>query len=126
VFLVFFLVSACVTMPKTSDELMSTTDVKRTYCYDMDSREVAKRVQYYLLKCYYENNIFQVIDEGSDDYNRYSVRSKSGFGISVTIRPSLGECVTRVDMYALRSHLREKFRRMDKAIKGGNIECGLI
>lgn len=124
--LIVFLLSACAAMPKTSDELMATTDVKQTYCYDMDEREVAKRAQYFLLRCYGESDVFQVVDEGENDFDRYSVKSRSGFGISVDIRPSSGECVTHVEMYALRSHLRDKFQRIDKAIKGGDIQCGLI
>ncbi len=79
-----------------------------------------------LLSAYSATSKYQVVEENIDDGKRLSVRSEYGFGISVVIKPDTNSCNTEVNMYALRSHLREKFDRIDDAINDKNPECGII
>lgn len=132
--------SSCASLPDTSDALMGSTQIKETYCYAGDYQHVSEKVRGFLEQCYYVHTVivpiagipmpmtseYQVIEEDGANYKRYSVRSKYGFGISVNIKPGINNCKTQVDMYALRSHLREKFNRIDAAINGNNPGCGII
>lgn len=134
------LLTSCASIPDTSGELVNSTDVKDTKCYSQDHDVVEKKVKDFLEGCYRVQTIIipiagipvpmtsevQVIEEAAGESKRYSVRSKYGIGISVDITPNTENCKTRVDMYALRSHLREKFKRIDDAINDKNPGCGIV
>lgn len=130
----------CASMSDTSDGLVSSTDIHETKCYAQASAAVEVKVREFLERCYATRTVvvpvagipvpmtssFQVVEERADNRDRISVRTKYGFGISVDIRPDVEGCQSRVDMYALRSHLREKFARIDAAINDQNPGCGII
>lgn len=132
--------SSCASLPDTSDQLVGSTDVKQTNCYSQDPELVGAKVKGFLERCYGPTTTllpvggilvpvtsgYQVVEEGGDNKRRYSVRSKHGFGISVDINSNAGSCRTQVSMYALRSHLRDKFNRIDDAINDKNPGCGII
>ena len=135
-----FTLSSCASIPDTPDELISSTKIEQTKCYPRNYKEVSEKVKQFLKQCYRTETVlipingipmpmtskYQVIEEQGENRNRYSVRSQYGFGISVDIKPSINNCESQVSMYALRSHLREKFDRIDAAINGENPDCGII
>ena len=132
--------SGCASIPDTSQELVGSTAIKQTNCYTQDSDQVSEKVKAFLEHCYRMETIvipiagipvpmtgsYQVVEEHSGDDRRYSVRTKYGFGLTFDVKQNTGSCQTEVDMYALRSHLREKFDRVDAAINDGNPGCGII
>jgi hypothetical protein len=69
---------------------------------------------------------YQVNEEQGEGRNRCSVCSQYGFAISMDIKSNINNCDSQVSMYALRSHLREKFERIDDAINGKDPGCGII
>lgn len=134
-------VAGCASVPDTQDELIRTTDVKETKCYAIDLEKVSESVKSFLEGCYGTQTVwipvaglpvpltssFQVIAHQQDENHRqYSVRIKAGYGLVFNIARGHDACVTQVDMFALRSHLRDKFERVDAAIKGEDPKCGIV
>ena len=132
--------ASCASIPDTPDELISSTKIEQTNCYPLGYEEVSSKVKRFLERCYKTETVlipingipmpmvskYQVIEEQGEGHNRYSVRSQYGFGISVDIKSNINNCISQVDMYALRPHLREKFDRIDAAINGKDPGCGII
>lgn len=134
------MLSSCASIPDTPDDLVSNTEIKNTQCYSQEHEAVSTKVRDFLERCYRTETVYlpvmgipmpsttkyQVVEESKDNSTRLSVRSEYGFGISVVIKPNTNNCRTEVNMYALRSHLREKFDRIDDAVNDKNPECGII
>ena len=132
--------SGCASIPDSSQELVGGAAIKQTNCYAQDHDQVSGKVKTFLERCYRVQTVlipiagvpvpmtssYQVVEEHSGQNRRYSVRSKYGFGLTFDIKQNTGNCPTQVDMYALRSHLREKFDRVDAAINDKNPGCGMI
>ena len=134
-----FALASC-SLPQSSNELVASTEIKRTYYYPQDFQMVSSKVKAFLEQCYQTRTIlvpmagipvpltstYQVVEENIGNSKRYSARSSKGFGISIDIKPNGENGKTQVDMYALRSNLRDKFTRIDDAVNDKDPGCGVI
>jgi hypothetical protein len=132
-------VAGCVSIPKTSSELVETSTNTRTYCYQMPPETVGARVEALLARCWYPVAMvipvgdaylpmhadFQVIDELLPDGNRYSVRNSMGFGYSADVIAGSPDCETEVRMYAVTAFWKRTFEAVDLAVKGKLAACPL-
>lgn len=139
---ILFLASAismtgCVTVPKSSSQLVDTSTTTETFCYSLPREDVGTSVESFLGKCYgpVEAIIpvggiyvpmkadFQVINEELPNGNRYSVRNFVGFGYSADVIDGTDNCETTVNMYAVTGFWRNTFGAVDLAIKGEEPKC---
>ncbi|MCW9058875.1 MAG: hypothetical protein OQL11_08390 [Gammaproteobacteria bacterium] len=131
------IVTGCVTVPKSSSQLVDTSTTRGSFCYSLSREDVGTRVERFLGKCYgpVEAIIpvggiyvpmkadFQVINEELPNGNRYSVRNFVGFGYSADVIDGTENCKTTVNMYAVSGFWKNTFSAVDLAIKGGEPKC---
>jgi len=129
--------SGCVTVPKTSTELVEASSTTQAFCYPLPPEEVGERIERLLSKCYgpVETVIpvggiyapikadFQVINERLHDGNRYSVRNFVGFAYSADVIIGTQQCETDVQMYAITGFWKKTITAADLAVSGQEVEC---
>ncbi len=127
----------CVTVPKSSTELVETSGTTQEYCYSLSPEEAGIRVEALLSNCYgpVETVIpigglyvpmsadFQVVNEQLPDGNRYSVRNFVGFGYSANVIDGGEDCRTRIQMYAVTGLWKNAFTAVDLAVKEQEYDC---
>ena len=129
--------AGCVTVPKTSSELVQTSSTSHTFCYAKPPHEVSRQLETFLGKCYGRAETviplggayvpiradFQVLNEQLQNGNRYSVRNFVGFGYAANVVPGAESCNTEVKMYAITGLWQKTFAAADAAISTGDIKC---
>ncbi len=129
--------TGCVTVPKTSSQLVESSKTTQDFCYAMPRAAVGERVADFLGRCYgkVETAIplgggyvpmrgdFQVVDEQLAKGNRYSVRNFMGFGYSADVVDGGERCETAVNMYAVTGMWKKLFGAVDATVKGQEVKC---
>lgn len=129
--------TGCVTVPKTSTQLVETSGITERFCYSLPREDVGRRVESILTKCYgpAETMIpiggayvpikadFQVLNEKTPHGNRFSVRNFVGFGYSAEVVTGADGCETTVQMYAVTGMWKSTFAAVDHAISTEEEKC---
>ena len=131
-------VAACVSIPKTTDQLVASTETVERYCYDEPVQVVETRVEALLSKCYHPvasvmpiGNAYvpmtmdwSVIKEDiADNKTRYSVGNKLGYGFSAEMESNADDCQTKMTLYGVTEFWKRFFAKVDSAAQGGQPGC---
>ena len=132
--------TGCFSLPQTSAVLVRTAGATQTYCYQIDSKEIEKRLNKFLNSCYSRKNVTVNTPYGTytNKYDekrevqslengvRYSISNTAGYVLAVDIfTPNADTCKTEVKMYGTSIFWKKNFDNIDEALRDGKIDCPL-